>query len=130
MIRFPYRTRGVARALGLVVIVGMVALVSLSVPGQTAPGKGTFAVVSVEASGAKIWLPSTIVVHAGQQVTLKLDNKLDAPHGFAIDDYAIQAVVPAGATQEVKFTAKRGVTSRFYCQIHPAHVGGQILVVP
>lgn len=129
MMRVPHGTRGAVRPLALAVTLGLVALVGLAVPAQTAPGTGTFAVVNVEVSGAKIWLPSTIVVRPGQLVTLKLDNKLDAPHGFSIDDYAIQVVVPAGGTQDVTFTAKRGLTSRFYCQIHPPHVGGQIIVI-
>jgi len=117
------------RMLAVAGLSGVVAAVALAGPAQTAPGPGVFAVVNVEVSGAKIWLPSTIVVRPGQQVTLKLDNKLDAPHGFAIDDYAIQVIVPAGGRQDVTFTAKRGLTSRFYCQIHPPHVGGQIVVL-
>ncbi len=117
------------RTLALAGLVGLVALLGLAGPAQTAPGTGVFAVVNVEVSGAKIWLPSTIVVRPGQQITLKLDNKLDAPHGFSIDDYAIQVIVPAGGTQDVTFTAKRGLTSRFYCQIHLPHIGGQIVVL-
>ncbi len=127
MMRFLQGVRG-ARMLGFAAVGGLAALLSLSTPAQPAPATGVFSVVNVEASGAKIWLPSTVVVRPGQQVTLKLENKLDAPHGFAIDDYAIHVVIPAKGAQAVTFTAKRGLTSRFYCQLHPAHVGGQIIV--
>ncbi len=127
MMRFPQGMQG-ARVLGLVAVGGLAALLGLSTPAQPAPATGVFSMVTVEASGAKIWLPSTVVVRPGQQVTLRLENKLDAPHGFAIDDYAIHVVLPAGSSQEVTFTAKRGLTSRFYCQLHPAHIGGQIVV--
>jgi len=85
-------------------------------------------VVNVLASGAKIWLPSAVVIHPGQQITLTLDNKLDEAHGFSIDEYGIRVVVQPKSKEKVTFTAKPGV-SRFYCQLHPAHVGGQVIVL-
>jgi len=122
------RTAHVPRALsaGLLLVA---LLLGLHTPAHTASAQ-TFSIVNVEASGAKIWLPSVIAVHPGDQVTLKLDNKLTDPHGFSIDDYNIHVVVPAGGTMDVTFTAKQGLTSRFYCQLHPAHVGGEVMVVP
>jgi len=35
---------------------------------------------------------------------------------------------PRRGTQEVKFIAKRSA-SRFYCQLHPAHLGGNVTVM-
>ena len=92
------------------------------------PSAHTFSLVNVLASGAKVWLPSAVVVRPGEQVTLKLENKLDEAHGFSIDEYGIQVIVPAKGTQQVMFTAKRGA-ARFYCQLHPAHIGGQVVVL-
>ena len=108
------------------------AIIGFSVAGAqaagSAPAPHTFSLVNVLASGAKVWLPSAIVVRPGEQVTLRLENKLDEAHGFAIDEYGIHAVVPAKGTQQVTFMAKRGV-ARFYCQLHPAHIGGQVVVL-
>ena|SRR5690348_658755 len=119
--------RGALRAVGAAIVVG-IALAGMGAAGQAAPMPHTFTMVNVLASGAKVWLPSAVVVHPGEQVTLTLQNKLDEAHGFAIDEYGIRAVVPAKGTRQVTFTAKLGV-SRFYCQLHPAHIGGQIIVL-
>ena len=119
--------RGTLRVLAIGVIVG-VTLMSVHMVAQTASPARAFTLDNVEASGVKVWLPSAVVVHPGDQVTLTLENKLDAVHGFSIDEYGIQVVIPAGGTQEVKFTAKRGA-SRFYCQLHPAHLGGYVVVM-
>lgn len=36
--------------------------------------------------------------------------------------------IDRGSTQKVTFTPKPGV-SRFYCQPHPAYVGGQVVML-
>jgi nitrosocyanin len=114
--------------LGCLAVIGGLALAGARGPAQAAPTPHAFTVVNVLASGAKIWLPSAVVVHSGEQITLTLDNKLDEAHGFSIDEYGVQVVVQPKSTQKVTFTAKPGV-SRFYCQLHPAHVGGQVIVL-
>jgi nitrosocyanin len=119
--------RHVVRGLAVAVVAAVI-LLSSHGQAQTASAMRTIALVNVEASGAKIWLPSAVVLHAGDHVTFKLDNKLDAPHGFSINEYGIAAIVGAKGTQEVTFTAKKG-TTHFYCQLHPAHIGGEILVL-
>ncbi len=115
-------------AVGL--LVGLAGMLSVQRTAYTAPPAHEFTLVNVEANGVKVWLPSVVVAHPGEKVTLKLQNKLDAPHGFALDDYGIQAVLPASGNAQVTFTARKGATSRFYCQLHPAHIGGQVAVVP
>lgn len=118
--------RGLLRVCGIVVIVGLT--VTCVYAAGSRPSPHAFNLVNVLASGAKVWLPSAVVVRSGEQVTLKLENKLDEAHGFSIDEYGIQVVIPAKSTQQVTFTAKRGA-ARFYCQLHPAHVGGQVIVL-
>jgi plastocyanin len=98
-----------------------------------------FTVISAKINDVAIWLPSTIVVHSGERVTLRLINTVDAVHGFSVDDYEIHGIpynsggriVPAGGVKEVTFIAKKGLVSRYYCQLHPErHIGGQIVVLP
>ena len=115
-------------AVGL--LVGGAAMLAVQRAAHPSPPAHEFTLVNVEANGVKVWLPSVIVVHPGEKVTLKLQNKLDAPHGFAIDDYGAQVVLPASGNGEVTFTARKGGPSRFYCQLHPGHIGGQVVVMP
>ena len=127
------RTVSRSRIIGTVVaglLVGLAGMLGMQQTAHPAASTSVFTLVNVEANGVKVWLPSAIAVHPGQKVTLKLQNKLDAPHGFAIDDYGVQVVLAASGNGEVTFTARKGGTSRFYCQLHPAHIGGQVLVVP
>lgn len=112
----------------------------LGMPGisQTGPLIQEFTLVNTEIDGVVIWLPSVIVVHQGERVVLHLFNKLAVVHGLAIEDYDIYAVaytdggpnLPAGGIRQVEFIAKKGLVSRYYCQFHQAHLGGQIIVLP
>jgi heme/copper-type cytochrome/quinol oxidase subunit 2 len=89
-------------------------------------------IVNVEYQGSKIWVPSTIVAHKGDKVTLKLINNVPgdpSQHGFAIPDYKIAEIVDRGTPKEMSFTADRAGVFATICQLHPAHVGGQLVVL-
>jgi nitrosocyanin len=89
--------------------------------------------VSVEVDGTKFWLPSTVVAKKGQTVRLTLMNKVPSDpnqHGFAIAAFGIAEVVNRGETKTVTFTADRDGVFPINCQLHPAHVGGQLVVLP
>jgi len=88
-----------------------------------------FTLINVLLDGSKIWLPSTLVVQQGDDVELTLINKLDEPHGFKIEDFGIEEVVQPKAQTTVKFTAARPGAHDYICQMHPPHVGGQMLVL-
>jgi nitrosocyanin len=109
-------------------------LIAWSVPASAAePEAMTVTVVNVEYEGSKMWLPGTIVVQKGTKVTLKLVNNVPsepAQHGFAIPAYSIQEVVNRGETRTVQFTADKIGVFPTSCQLHPAHVGGELVVVP
>jgi len=95
--------------------------------------------VAVEIGGVKFWLGGGDIdmrasARTPSPVTIKLTNKLDAEHGFAIDALGIKQVVKPG--EEVTVTvASADVNNRderiykFYCHLHPAHVGGTIVVL-
>jgi len=96
-------------------------------------GAMTVTIVNVEYEGSKMWLPGTIAVPKGTKVTVKLVNNVPsepAQHGFAIPAYNIQEVVNRGEPKTIEFTADKAGVFPISCQLHPAHVGGQLIVVP
>jgi nitrosocyanin len=96
------------------------------------PTAVTQTVVNVEYEGTKLWLPGTIVVKKGSKVTLKLINNVPADpkeHGFAIPAYNIAETVVRGEPKTVEFTADKAGIFPITCHLHPAHVGGQLVVL-
>lgn len=90
-------------------------------------------VVNVEYEGTKMWLPGTLVVKKGSKVTLNLINNVPpdgSQHGFAIPGYKIEEIVTKGEPKTVEFTADKAGIFEIRCQLHPKHVGGQLVVQP
>jgi len=94
--------------------------------------------VAVEIQGVKFWLGGgDIDLRASARtpgpVTFTLINKLDAEHGFAIDGMKIKQIVKPG--EEVTVSVPLGALDhalsvyKFYCHLHPGHVGGTIVRV-
>lgn len=82
-------------------------------------------------SAVKQWLPGTIIVKKGDDVELTLINNVPSgDHGFTIPDFKIVKVVKKGVKEVVKFKADKDGLFNMKCQMHPAHVGGQLLVLP
>jgi nitrosocyanin len=111
---------------------GIAAEAQPSAAGATADG-GTvnFTLVSVLIDDVKFWLPSTIVVNQGDKVKLTLKNQVpgaDVTHGFTIPGYNIAEVVTRGQPKTITFVADKAGVFPYYCQLHPAHVGGQLIV--
>src|SRR5216684_421104 len=95
------------------------------------PGTKAFTVVSVEADGVKFWLPSAIIVDQGDKVKLTLKNEVPGAsnqHGFTIPAYNITEIVTRGTPKTITFVADKAGVFPYSCQLHPAHVGGQIVV--
>ena len=123
----------------LIAIVGLAAFIGLTGVGR-AEDKGAaggnavnMTIVNVEYEGSKIWVPSTIVAKKGAKVTLKLINNVPSEpnqHGFAIPAYNVAEVVNRGEPKTVEFTASKEGVFQIICQLHPAHVGGQLVVLP
>lgn len=79
--------------------------------------------------GKKTWLPADIKLKAGEKVELTLVNTLPDPHGFNAPGMAQDVVVNGNETKVVTFTAPKDAgTVKFTCHLHPAHVGGNIIV--
>jgi len=127
--------------------VGMIFCAASIARAQTAPaaavpanlqemvnGARHFTEVSVLIGTTKFWLPSTLVVNQGDKVEITLKNEVPGvgsnQHGFEIPAYNIEKVVTAGKPEKVEFTADKPGVFVFGCQLHPAHVGGQLIVRP
>ncbi len=95
-------------------------------------GTKSFTVVSVEVDDTKFWLPGSIVVDQGDKVKLTLKNQVPGAsnqHGFTIPAYNITEVVTRGTPKTITFVADKAGVFPFSCQLHPAHVGGQLIVM-
>ena len=56
----------------------------------------------------------TITVHLGQRVVITL-RSLDITHGFAIDEFGIQTIIPPSQTVTVSFVVNRMGNFTYYC---------------
>ncbi len=104
-----------------------------SAPAMDEPGTRSFTMVSVEVDDAKIWLPSVIAVEQGDKVKLTLKNLVPGAsnqHGFTIPAYNITEVVTRGQPKTITFVADKAGVFPFSCQLHPAHIGGSLIVEP
>ena len=114
-------------------LAGIACLVALAGSAPAAePATMTFTVVNLEYEGTKIWTPGTLVVKKGTKVTIKLINNVKSEpnqHGFAIPAYNIAKVVNRGEPESVEFTADKAGVFPINCQLHPAHVGGELVVL-
>jgi len=107
------------------------ALVPLALAGVARAEEIHFTVVNIEFEGSKIWVPSTLVVHKGDKVKIKLINNVKSDpnqHGFAIAALNVEAVVTRGEPKEIEFVADKVGIFPITCQLHPAHVGGELVV--
>ena len=117
-------------SLAMAVVSGMLALpaaVRAEAPSMS------FTIVNVEYEGTKVWTPGTLVVKKGTLVKLKLINNVPSDpnqHGFAIAAFNVAAVVTRGTPETVEFTADKEGVFPINCQLHPAHVGGELVVLP
>lgn len=93
--------------------------------------KRSITIVNYEFEGVKQWLPGTIIAKKGDEVELTLINNVPSgDHGFFIPAYKVTKVVSKGKKEVVKFTADKEGLFEMKCHLHPAHVGGQLLVMP
>jgi len=120
-------TRWRSRQLGWLVVLLTILMLGAGHAAAAEPKK--FTLINVVLDGTKIWLPSSLMVQQGDEVELTLINKLDDPHGFKIEDFEIEEVVQPKAQMTVKFTASKTGAHSYICQMHPPHLGGNILVL-
>ena len=118
---------GRSRPLGWLIVLLPVLMLGVGYAAAAEPKK--FTLINVVLDGTKIWLPSSLMVHQGDDVELTLINKLDDPHGLKIEDFGIEEVVQPKAQMTVQFTASQPGAHSYICHLHPPHLGGQVLVL-
>lgn len=92
--------------------------------------KRSFTIVNYQYESSRQWLPGTIAVYKGETVEIKLVNEAPSGiHGFAIPAYNIQKEVEKDQEVTVSFVADKAGIFEMKCQMHPAHVGGQLIVM-
>lgn len=94
-------------------------------------GVRNFTILNIEYEGSKVWVPGTLIVKKGDKVKVKLiNNAPSGDHGWAVEKYLpAGVVVHKGTPATAEFTADTAGVFRIYCQMHPAHVGGQLWVM-
>ena len=87
--------------------------------------------MNLEYEGTKVWVPGTIAAKKGTKISLKLiNNAPSGQHGFSIPAYDVAVVVAKGEPGTAEFTADREGIFPIICHLHPAHIGGQLIVLP
>ena len=83
-----------------------------------------------EMNGTKIWYPPVILAKKGDTVKIHAVSKIGGKnnvHGFAIDQFKVQSLVDEKGT-DIEFIADKAGIFPIRCHLHPAHIGGQLLV--
>ncbi|MEK7702427.1 MAG: cupredoxin domain-containing protein [Nitrospirota bacterium] len=106
----------------------VISLALLPVPAFAGPGQEVTFTASINSENVNVWLPSTLTVHKGDKVKLTLKNNGTKDHGFTIDGLDLAEVIAMNQSKEVVIHADKAGAFQFFCQLHKAHVGGQIVV--
>jgi nitrosocyanin len=103
--------------------------------------KRSLTMVNYETAGAEVdgkpgptvkqWLPGNIFAKKGDEIELTLINNVPSgDHGFFIPDFKITKVVSKGKKETVTFKADKAGIFEMKCHLHPAHIGGQLVILP
>ncbi len=105
---------------------------TLSLPALAAPAAiRQITLVNYETDGVKQWVPGTIIAKKGETVELTLiNNAPSGVHGFFIPDFKVRKEILKGKKEVVTFTADKEGLFEMKCHMHPAHVGGQLYIIP
>lgn len=107
-------------------------------PGKALEGSATakatrsFTIIGTSTKGAKRWEPATLICFKGERISIKLINKIppkESVHGFSIDAFGVKVDVSGKKEKTVEFVATKAGLFDIVCHLHPAHIGGQLLVL-
>jgi hypothetical protein len=105
-------------------------------------------IFSIEVGNTKVWYPPTTIIdfkaRPGRPLVLKVTNNSSAEHGFLMTADAEQAaptvlkaqlVLKPGESKYIGiptsdlFYATQAATLIYKCHLHPAHIGGKLLMM-
>ncbi len=88
-------------------------------------------VISAKVGGKNVFIPSTLVLTAGEGRVLSFFNTTDTPHGMSIPGLGVAAILPAGEEFEVTLPPlEAGHVYDLQCHLHPPHRSASLVVVP
>ncbi|MCA1690956.1 MAG: cupredoxin domain-containing protein [Acidimicrobiales bacterium] len=107
----------------------LVASLALAVT-MAACGTGTDrrAIAAATVGGDPGFSPRTLTVDKEDAIRLKVGNGTARQHGFAIEGYKVRRTVDPNQTLDVRFKASRAGTFKIFCQLHPTHQTGTLVV--
>lgn len=76
------------------------------------------------------WMPGTIVVNQGDEVTLEIIGINGAEHPFTIEGYDMTGTVTRGHVTTVAFTADKAGIFSLVCTIHLPSMTTDLVVLP
>lgn len=117
------------RRAGVGTLAVVVVVLALGVAGTRAGEIGLTVVNTESPQGVKTWIPASVFAKKGDTVTLRLLNKHADEHGYEIAAFGVKEVVEGDKTKTVTFTADKAGIYPIKCQLHPAHVAGQLVVL-
>lgn len=87
--------------------------------------------VNHEFEGTKQWLPGTVHAQEGDEIEFTLINNAPSGiHSFMVEGFKDSKVAPKkGEKSVVKVKFDKAGIYPFHCYLHPAHVGGQVVIL-
>ena len=79
---------------------------------------------------AYAWLPGSITVYEGDEVTLQVAGINGAEHAVTIEGYALKYAVKRGEITTVSFKADKPGIFEIICHNHRPSMTGQLIVLP
>ncbi len=86
--------------------------------------------VSTKVGGKNVFIPSTVVLTAGEGRSLSFYNTTEIPHGFTIPALGVETVLPSQEEYVVELPALEPGVYALQCHLHPPHRGATLLVLP
>jgi heme/copper-type cytochrome/quinol oxidase subunit 2 len=88
-------------------------------------------VTTTNVGGKNFFVPSTIVLTAGEGRKLSLFNTTDIPHGFAIPALGVEVIAQPGVETEIALPPLEGRhIHAINCHVHPPHRSATLVVLP
>ena len=127
--------RGIAYvAVAISVVALVVAVLPLLSPTRQVPAPSptsrNVTLVADLVAGSNRYQPASFIAFQGDSLLISVRNNGDREHGFTVEGVGITDTVQNGTSKVFTLENVRPGLYQYYCQLHPAHIGGQLLVLP